>query len=146
MEPASLKTAVRVPVCETPNPEAPEPHSEFIQATEEEMLAFLPVVEEAFRAANEAAFETAVIDFLASGGTFEGVELEHDDHAPRTHSEAMESYRTAEPEEGGLCPECGEGLLFLPEVEGCNCPYVAPCSACTSNPLTCNVCHWEDEK
>lgn len=47
-------------------------------------------------------------------------------------------------EEGGVCPEpqC-DGHLILPPVEGCSCHVSAPCSACTSNPLTCDSCGWE---
>ena len=49
-------------------------------------------------------------------------------------------------EEGDNCPEkdC-EGRLDYPKVEGCGCHINPPCSACTSNPLTCNKCGWKED-
>lgn len=46
--------------------------------------------------------------------------------------------------EGDKCPETGcDGVIHLPPVEGCYCHINPPCSACTSNSLTCNRCGWE---
>jgi hypothetical protein len=50
-----------------------------------------------------------------------------------------------EPEEGSKCPECANGVMFLPQVENCSCHRFPPCSQCTNNNLTCNKCGWEFE-
>lgn len=50
-----------------------------------------------------------------------------------------------EPEEGCKCPECHEGKMHFPPVRGCSCHISPPCSACTSNMLTCESCGWEFE-
>lgn len=48
------------------------------------------------------------------------------------------------PEEGDPCPLCQRAHMEFPEVVGCTCHLGhPPCSACTSNPLTCPRCGWE---
>lgn len=47
-------------------------------------------------------------------------------------------------EEGCACPECGEGKMEYPPVEGCSCHINPPCSACTDNRLACDSCGWKE--
>lgn len=47
-------------------------------------------------------------------------------------------------EEGCKCPECHQGIMQYPQVENCSCHINPPCSACTSNLLTCSKCGCED--
>lgn len=50
-------------------------------------------------------------------------------------------------EEGEVCGRGGcNGVIELPEVEGCTCFQSAPCDACTSNYFTCPVCGWVYDK
>jgi len=52
---------------------------------------------------------------------------------------------TAEPEEGGVCPGCGEGVLRYPASENCSCHLGhAPCSSCVEVVLMCEECGWKD--
>lgn len=48
-------------------------------------------------------------------------------------------------EEGNSCPEegCFGKLEYKPVVD-CSCHVCPPCSACVENPLSCNVCDWEE--
>ena len=49
-------------------------------------------------------------------------------------------------EEGDKCPEEGcTGTMEVGPVENCSCHISPPCSACVNNPLTCNVCGYEEE-
>lgn len=49
-------------------------------------------------------------------------------------------------EEGSICPIHGcDGVMQFPPVENCSCHINAPCSACTDNQLTCNVCAYVEE-
>lgn len=50
---------------------------------------------------------------------------------------------TKEINEGDKCPECHTGNMHFPKVENCSCHVNPPCSACTSNKLTCDDCGWE---
>lgn len=47
-------------------------------------------------------------------------------------------------EEGCKCPECHQGIMQYPQVENCSCHINPPCSACTSNLLTCSKCGCEE--
>lgn len=47
--------------------------------------------------------------------------------------------KSAEPQNGGRCPSCGEGELSL-IFENCSCHIRPPCPACTDAPLRCDAC------
>lgn len=50
------------------------------------------------------------------------------------------------PEEGDRCLQHGcDGRLRYPRVTDCSCHISAPCSACTSSKLECDVCGWIDD-
>ena len=49
-------------------------------------------------------------------------------------------------EEGDKCQQkdCN-GTLVYQKVTDCTCHLHPPCSACVNNPLTCNVCGWQED-
>ena len=48
-------------------------------------------------------------------------------------------------EEGDKCPndDC-DGTLSYQKVENCSCHINPPCQQCANNPLTCDVCGWQE--
>lgn len=47
-------------------------------------------------------------------------------------------------EDGGCCPKC-RGVMGFEPAHNCSCHINPPCVACTSVPLTCLTCGWENE-